>query len=67
MDCDPAGSEEVISVATPPDTAPEPSGGVPLMKLTLPVACALTIAVIAIGFCSTDGFMLVLTLTAVVA
>lgn len=55
IECVPTVSNEVVSVATPPDSVPGPSGVVPSRKLTVPVGMLVgedTVAVSMTAFCA---------------
>ena len=55
IECVPTARDEVVSVATPPESVPRPRGVVPSRKLTVPVGTPAgedTVAVSVTAFCA---------------
>ena len=53
----PTGSEVVVTVATPPASVDVPNAVVPLVKVTVPVAAAGSVAVKLTDWPGVDGFV----------
>ena len=64
IECVPTASDEVVSVATPPESVPGPRGVLPSRKLTGPVGMPAdedTVAVSVTAFCANTGLALLAT------